>query len=658
MAAVKGNTLNAGDQLGIDESLVSDNGLFRLTMQADGNAVLYGPTADPTRRDIWNATSMWSTLSQASGLKSMKVVNDQLGTQIAGLTIRDPVTNEPVKGGGRIYLGNDGNLIMYDKSGREVWKSGTARPLTAADGLPHLHTVILVQPDGGSPVLRGMVSAAEAAMQRSVDLLGDPKNTTTPPDFDGALLGWGVIDTSSKAVFTPRYNGLAVDLHLYATGLRDSDVGIANLTVQTTEGAAAAIRRIEESVQGLNRFLSSVRPPVAVTPNAKGKDTFHLTSEDELPAINEIVSSSKEVEDVVAVIAEANRQAAGLVTPPSTDPPSVAAEGEDTTGADPKPDPDPEPESDPKPKPKPTADPETGAGPTSGSTGADRKTTVTAGGDSPAYSADTKPGNDRDPLFDVPGDDNRAEDPAQTAGGLFDADPDDTEPDDAEYARRDPWMNLDEDDFEDALSWLTDPADRTALFGPFHDQSGKPPTDRTGIAGWDPLAMLDQIPWPGIAGMPSHNGSPTSWLGSPEELPCPESPRELPGLGSLSRLEAILGPILGAPQLPGVTSAGPVSSGGYGFGPANPVTAAEASPIMPVPRQSNGAGVTRALPPPTWAGPPRPSDHAQDHIEVTSAPPVDEGPKLQATPLMDYLRSFMPAVLKRTGAGDRGKDDQ
>ena len=83
------NTLKGGGSLGVTQELRSDNGLYVLTMQGDGNLVLYGPDG---RARFATATF--------GGDDSVAV------------------------------LQTDGNLVVYD-GGRAIWATGTHRPVRA-----------------------------------------------------------------------------------------------------------------------------------------------------------------------------------------------------------------------------------------------------------------------------------------------------------------------------------------------------------------------------------------------------------------------------------------------------------------------------------------------------------------------------------------------
>jgi hypothetical protein len=79
-----GSRLEPGQTLGVDHSRTSPDGRYRLTLQIDGNVVLYGP------RD----RALWASHTDDGS-------------------------------GQRLVLGTDGDLVLFDGEGRRVWWTGT-----------------------------------------------------------------------------------------------------------------------------------------------------------------------------------------------------------------------------------------------------------------------------------------------------------------------------------------------------------------------------------------------------------------------------------------------------------------------------------------------------------------------------------------------------
>jgi hypothetical protein len=84
--ANKGSTLESNQSLSAGDSLISDNGCFRATMQDDGNFVIYQAT-ESGEDPIW-ASGVWP------------------GTR-----------NGPY----RAVMQDDGNFVIYQKNRRPLW---------------------------------------------------------------------------------------------------------------------------------------------------------------------------------------------------------------------------------------------------------------------------------------------------------------------------------------------------------------------------------------------------------------------------------------------------------------------------------------------------------------------------------------------------------
>ncbi|MGH3168222.1 MAG: hypothetical protein ACRDN0_20360 [Trebonia sp.] len=107
-------TLTASQGLYPGQSLTSCDGRLTLTMQGDGNLVLY-----------FNGTALWSsgTAGQPSAEALMQgdgnvVIYSDTGTSLW-------TTGTAGNSGASLALQNDGNLVVYSASGTALWSSGT-----------------------------------------------------------------------------------------------------------------------------------------------------------------------------------------------------------------------------------------------------------------------------------------------------------------------------------------------------------------------------------------------------------------------------------------------------------------------------------------------------------------------------------------------------
>jgi hypothetical protein len=124
---VVSDRLPSNGQLGVDQSMRSANGRFRLLFQGDGNLVLYD---DQTR------TAVWST-NTGGGARPTRVVMQSDGNLVLydgqGVA-RFSTSTGGNTGGASLLLQNDGNLVIYRGDGRVLWDRFTGRQTVAPAG--------------------------------------------------------------------------------------------------------------------------------------------------------------------------------------------------------------------------------------------------------------------------------------------------------------------------------------------------------------------------------------------------------------------------------------------------------------------------------------------------------------------------------------------
>src|SRR5437870_2884423 len=107
--------LNPGASLGVGGSITSQDGRFTLTMQGDGNLVLYR-SGGPAR---WATGTGGRTVSQAIMQNDGNFVMYGPGGEYIWDTGTD---NHP---GAWLVVQNDGNVVIYDPSGNPLWATNT-----------------------------------------------------------------------------------------------------------------------------------------------------------------------------------------------------------------------------------------------------------------------------------------------------------------------------------------------------------------------------------------------------------------------------------------------------------------------------------------------------------------------------------------------------
>lgn len=104
--------LSAGQSINAGQSLVSRNGRYRLSMQTDGNLVIYNPNGPIWSSGTWRSDANRLVMQNDGNL----VLYGQGGARWASNTWKSSAN--------RVVMQDDGNLVMYGPYGA-VWASGT-----------------------------------------------------------------------------------------------------------------------------------------------------------------------------------------------------------------------------------------------------------------------------------------------------------------------------------------------------------------------------------------------------------------------------------------------------------------------------------------------------------------------------------------------------
>ncbi|RAG85510.1 glycoside hydrolase family 42 [Streptacidiphilus pinicola] len=107
--------LTANQQLAAGASVASCNGTYRLTLQSDGNLVLYK-----------SGTALWSSGTTNSGATHATMQGD--GNLVLATSAGTAVWSTKTAGNTGAYLDvqNDGNTVLYSAAGASLWSTGTA----------------------------------------------------------------------------------------------------------------------------------------------------------------------------------------------------------------------------------------------------------------------------------------------------------------------------------------------------------------------------------------------------------------------------------------------------------------------------------------------------------------------------------------------------
>jgi hypothetical protein len=111
-----GSVLGAGETLGSNESLASPSGRFTLTMQDDGNLVLYD-----------GATPIWASNTDGHAGATLTMQSD--GNLVVYTTGNSAIFATGTNGhaGADLEVQNDGNVVIYSSNHTALWATGTNR---------------------------------------------------------------------------------------------------------------------------------------------------------------------------------------------------------------------------------------------------------------------------------------------------------------------------------------------------------------------------------------------------------------------------------------------------------------------------------------------------------------------------------------------------
>ena len=115
-AASSGDTLSAGEVLFKGDYLISNNGVYSLIMQEDGNLVLYLKGAT---KALWASGTagrvVWKCTMQSDG--NLVIYQDY-----------NPIWKSHTQGhpGAKLILQDDGNAVIYSLEGVPIWSTHTS----------------------------------------------------------------------------------------------------------------------------------------------------------------------------------------------------------------------------------------------------------------------------------------------------------------------------------------------------------------------------------------------------------------------------------------------------------------------------------------------------------------------------------------------------
>jgi hypothetical protein len=118
--------LSTEQKLGVEESIVSNNGRYQLVLQGDGNLVLYGLKGRVLGGATWASGTDGQVATQAVLQRDGNfVVYGSRGRVPGGATWASGTDGQ---GGTTLVMQDDGNLVLYRPDGSAVWATDTVEP--------------------------------------------------------------------------------------------------------------------------------------------------------------------------------------------------------------------------------------------------------------------------------------------------------------------------------------------------------------------------------------------------------------------------------------------------------------------------------------------------------------------------------------------------
>lgn len=178
--AVSRDSLQANQELTIDERLTSSNGSHFLVMQGDGNLVLYTSSG----------RALWASATNGSGAIRARLQGDGnlVMRNSAGAAVWSSKTNG--SGAVRLLVKNEGNVVLMNSAGTVVWAAIVSEPADTT------RPVITLNGASNEIITQGMVFRD----------LGATATDNIDGDISKRITVSGTVNTSQPGSYTLRYN--------------------------------------------------------------------------------------------------------------------------------------------------------------------------------------------------------------------------------------------------------------------------------------------------------------------------------------------------------------------------------------------------------------------------------------------------------------------
>ncbi|WP_157117677.1 hypothetical protein [Nocardia vaccinii] len=260
--------INVNDKLGDNDALVSDNGMFRISVE-QGNLVERGPDNEI----VWQQKAPGGThlAFESAGYNghysNRLIVKDKDGNQV--WPNPDGTDKLPGKTGAaakkndaqQFVLGNDGNLIAYDTTDTDgknrtadhiVWQSEYSAP-----------NRVLRTPDGATSAFTDLINGSNSHLATLINTLGtgDPKLPKWAyPDETALNNAYNVVASynAGDGVSSDAYNSALTYISKHSGDAAKDDQEMAGKIDKLRTARGSAFTNIEKTITVMNEKLNSI----------------------------------------------------------------------------------------------------------------------------------------------------------------------------------------------------------------------------------------------------------------------------------------------------------------------------------------------------------------------------------------------------------------
>lgn len=283
--ASSSDRLNSGDILKVGASIISQNGQYRLTLQGDGNLVLYNSANSP----LWASNTMNNNVAQIAMQTDGNMVMMDTGNQQIWST------GTSGNSGAYLIVQNDGNAIIYNIAGAKLWSTSQIQPPNPVTGISARRTIDKTTLMAGSEAIVTIVvqndnTTRALSLQESIPQGWSFTRISDDADqFKTITNEWAWLSLASNAVKTVKYKLTVppgtklgtynINGHITTSGGTTDVTGDSTISVSTGDmlsyyrGLGADVNKVETSdlLKAADDWRNNIIPQGFSVPIATGQ---------------------------------------------------------------------------------------------------------------------------------------------------------------------------------------------------------------------------------------------------------------------------------------------------------------------------------------------------------------------------------------------------